>query len=81
MESNWPFEPGFVMFIYNSIAYLAENAGLVEKTELSVAEPMTLHGFQAGLESVFNGPGYENEKKSKQFREDNIKSAKLFGKF
>ncbi|MEN8128322.1 MAG: VWA domain-containing protein [Planctomycetota bacterium] len=61
MESNWPFEPGFVMFIYNSIAYLAEKAGLVEKSELSAAEPMILEGFRAGTEAVFSGPGYKNE--------------------
>ena len=61
MESNWPFEPGFVMFIYNSIAFLAENAGLMEKTELRAAEPVILEGFQAGTAGIFNGPGYENE--------------------
>jgi len=62
MESNWPFEPGFVMFVYNSIAYLAENAGLVEKTELNVAEPVILQGFQPDTEGLFSGPGYKNEK-------------------
>ncbi len=62
MESNWPFEPGFVMFVYNSISYLAEKAGLSEKTELNVAEPMILQGFKAGTEGIFYGPIYENEK-------------------
>ena len=62
MESNWPFEPGFVMFIYNSIAYLAESAGLSEKTELRASEPVILEGFRTETEAVFNGPGYENKK-------------------
>lgn len=60
LESNWPFEPGFVMFIYNSISYLSENAGLTEKTDLNAAEPVILDGFEPGSEVVFNGPGYEN---------------------
>ena len=62
METNWPFEPSFVLFIYNTTAFLAENAGFVEKSELEVAEPMILQGLDAGVKAVFSGPGYENEK-------------------
>ena len=61
METNWPFEPGFVLFIYNASSYLAEDAGLAEKTELKVAEPVILEGLEAGAEAVFAGPGYGDE--------------------
>jgi hypothetical protein len=62
METNWPFEPGFVLFIYNSVSYLADNAGLAEKSELKVAEPVVLEGIAAGTEVMFNGGEYENLK-------------------
>ncbi len=62
METNWPFEPGFVMFVYNAVSFLGEQAGLAEKSELAVAEPVTLQGFQAGTEATLNGGDYANEK-------------------
>ncbi len=62
METNWPFEPGFVLFIYNAVSYLAEDADLAEKTELKVAEPVILEGLDAGAEAVLTGPGYKNER-------------------
>jgi len=62
MQSNWPFEPGFVLFVYNSVSYLADNAGLADKTESKVGEPVILQGIRPGTEAVFNGPGYENKK-------------------
>ncbi len=62
MDSNWPFEPGFVLFVYNAVAFLAEEAGLVEKTEIQVAEPVSLLGLNADQEALFNGPGYKDEK-------------------
>jgi hypothetical protein len=62
METNWPFEPSFVLFIYNATAFLAENAGFGEKRELKAAEPVIVDAVSAGIEAFFSGPGYENEK-------------------
>jgi hypothetical protein len=42
LQSNWPFEPGFVLFCYNAIHYLAAQAGTGQSIELAVAEPILL---------------------------------------
>jgi von Willebrand factor type A domain/Aerotolerance regulator N-terminal len=42
LQSNWPFEPGFVLFCYNALNFLATQAGGGEPRELSVAEAIAL---------------------------------------
>lgn len=41
LQSNWPFEPSFVLFCYNALNFLATQAGR-EQHELAVAEPIAL---------------------------------------
>jgi hypothetical protein len=42
LESNWPFEPGFVLFCYNALNFLAAQVGGDEERELAVADPITI---------------------------------------
>ncbi len=42
LQSNWPFESGFVLFCYNALNFLATQAGGGEPHELSVAEAIAL---------------------------------------
>ena len=42
LESNWPFEPGFVLFCYNTLNFLAAQVGGGEQHELAVADPITI---------------------------------------
>ncbi len=42
LQSNWPFEPGFVLFCYNALNYLAAQVGNAEQRELLVNEPIII---------------------------------------
>lgn len=42
LQSNWPFEPGFVLFCYNALDFLAAQTGSAEQRELPVAEPIVV---------------------------------------
>ena len=42
LESNWPFEPGFVLFCYNALNFLAAQVGGDEERDLAVADPITI---------------------------------------
>lgn len=44
LQSNWPFEPGFVLFCYNALNFLAAQVGNTEQRELAVAEPIVIEG-------------------------------------
>jgi hypothetical protein len=42
LESNWPFEPSFILFCYNALNYLAAQADVGRQRELAVGEPITI---------------------------------------
>lgn len=42
LETNWPFEPGFVLFCYNALNFLAAQVGGGEQRDLAVASPITI---------------------------------------
>jgi hypothetical protein len=42
LETNWPFEPGFVLFCYNALNFLAAQVGGSEQRELAVSEPIVI---------------------------------------
>ncbi len=42
LQSNWPFEPGFILFCYNALNFLGTQGGLGEPDELRVGEPISL---------------------------------------
>jgi len=56
LQSNWPFEPSFVLFCYNALNYLATQTGASAPHELSVAEPIALDDIPAGTTVTVTGP-------------------------
>jgi len=42
MQTNWPFEPGFVMFCYNATTFLGLEAGGRERSDLRVGEAIAI---------------------------------------
>jgi hypothetical protein len=56
LQSNWPFEPGFVLFCFNAMNYLAAQAGTDRIRELAVAEPILLENVAAGAAVAINLP-------------------------
>jgi hypothetical protein len=42
LQSNWPFEPGFVLFCYNALNFLGAQAGTSASDELRVGQPIAI---------------------------------------
>jgi hypothetical protein len=55
LQSNWPFEPSFVLFCYNALSFLASQEG-TEQHELAVTEPIALDDVPAGTAVTVTGP-------------------------
>jgi hypothetical protein len=47
LESNWPFEPSFVLFCYNALGYLGAQAGSERQHERAVGEPISIENVPA----------------------------------
>jgi hypothetical protein len=60
MDSNWPFEPSFVMFCYNATGYLGTEVEQNQDTMLSVGQPITMSGLAPGAKGRISGPGIED---------------------
>ena len=59
METNWPFETGFVIFCYNAAGYLGLEMGLEGpgQSGLRVNQAISLEGLTAGAKVKVTGPG------------------------
>lgn len=58
LDTNWPFEPGFVLFCYNATAFLGTQAGQDQKTELRVGDPIIIDGLTPDTVATISGPGF-----------------------
>ncbi len=58
----WPFEPGFVMFCYNAMAFLAMESGHIEQTSLQVGQAISIEGLSPGISASISGPGSGDSK-------------------
>jgi hypothetical protein len=47
LQSNWPFEPSFVLFCYNALSFLGAQVGSGGRHELAVGEPISLESVAA----------------------------------
>jgi len=56
LETNWPFEPGFVLFCYNAVQFLGVQVGQNEQTSLNVGQPIVLDGAEPESEARIDGP-------------------------
>jgi hypothetical protein len=57
LQSNWPFEPSFVLFCYNAASYLGTQVGRNQQSNLKVGEPIVVEGLDAGITGKIDGPG------------------------
>jgi hypothetical protein len=60
MDSNWPFEPSFVMFCYNATGYLGMEVEQNQDMMLNVGQPITMSGLAPGAKGKMAGPGVED---------------------
>ena len=61
LESNWPFEPGFVLFCYNAASFLGTQVGRNQENNLRVGEPIVVEGLDAETVAKIDGPGISGE--------------------
>jgi hypothetical protein len=47
LQSNWPFEPSFVLFCYNVVSFLGAQVGSAGRHELAVGEPISIESVPA----------------------------------
>ncbi len=60
LESNWPFEPGFVLFCYNAASFLGTQVGLDRENNLNVGEPIVVDGLAPETVARIDAPGVSN---------------------
>ncbi len=61
LQSNWPFEPGFVMFCYNATTYLGVQLGEDQKSNLKIGDPIIIEGLVGEVKAKITGPGISDE--------------------
>jgi len=59
LETNWPFEPSFVLFCYNSLMFLGSQSVSHLDTHLAVGQPIQIEGLPAGTAARLSGPGID----------------------
>ena len=62
LESNRPFETGFVMFFYNATSFLAAQRQQSTESNIQVGQPITITGIDPGTSAFVKGPGIEAKK-------------------
>jgi len=60
LQSNWPFEPGFVLFCYNALRFVGSQLGGELEANLQVGDPIVLEGLSPGTTAVVDGPHISN---------------------
>jgi hypothetical protein len=56
LQSNWPFEPGFVLFCYNTLGFLGAQTGSERRYELAVGEPISIDNVPADAAFTITSP-------------------------
>ncbi|MCF7955035.1 MAG: VWA domain-containing protein [Phycisphaerae bacterium] len=59
LQSNWPFEPGFVLYCYNAVSFLAAQTQQDQAADLKVGDPIILEGLAAETKAVLKDPAME----------------------
>ena len=57
METNWPFDAGFVMFCYNAANFLGREMDLWQQASLRVGEAVAVRAGGPGASGKVRGPG------------------------
>jgi len=56
LDSNWPFQRGFVMFCYNAVGFLGEQLQRRDRSSLAVGQPVVCEVPAAAEEAVLTTP-------------------------
>jgi hypothetical protein len=62
LQTNWPFDAGFVMFCYNAATFFGSEAAGDERAGLEVGQPITVPARGGPTEATLTGPGIAGEK-------------------
>ncbi len=62
MESNWPFEPSFVLFCYNAVNFLALEYNQDQQHNLPVSKPFTIENLPSGTVARISAPNHPEQK-------------------
>jgi len=58
LQTNWPFEPGFVLFCYNAANFLGMQVGRKQELNLEVGQPIIVEGLKPEISARINGPDF-----------------------
>ncbi|MBA7622570.1 hypothetical protein ES703_29948 [subsurface metagenome] len=58
LQTNWPFEPSFVLFCYNAASFLGMQIGQNQQTNLQVGQPIIVEGLNPESVARIDGPGF-----------------------
>jgi uncharacterized protein YegL len=58
LQSNWPFEPSFVLFCYNAAGFLGMQLGGGREMNLKVGEPIIVDGLDGQITAQIDGPDF-----------------------
>ena len=61
LQTNWPFESGFVLFCYNATNFLGTQSGAGQLTDLQVGQPLIVEGLPGGIMAQISGPGLSDK--------------------
>ena len=61
MESNWPYEPSFVIFLYNATRFLAYDVERTRQSHLRVGQALAHRGRPADAEARVTDPAGRDE--------------------
>jgi hypothetical protein len=56
LQSNWPFEPSFVLFCYNTVNFLGIQVGRKLDLNLKVGQPIVVEGLEPEISAKIDGP-------------------------
>jgi hypothetical protein len=56
LQSNWPFEPSFVLFCYNAAGFLGMQLAGAQEMNLKVGEPIAVEGLDGQITAQIDGP-------------------------
>lgn len=58
LQTNWPFEPSFVLFCYNAANFLGMQVGRKKELNLKVGQPIIVDGLKPEISARIDGPGF-----------------------
>jgi hypothetical protein len=58
LQSNWPFEPSFVLFCYNAANFLGIEVGRKQDLNLKVGQPIVVEGLEPEILAQIDGPNF-----------------------